>query len=118
MFTGDRSGDWLYRALHRAGLASQPESVQRGDGLRLDNVWISAVVRCAPPDNKPTTAERDECLPYLVRELQLLSSARVLVALGAFGWAGATAGAECAGTRDPPLPDRSLGMVPRSRSGS
>jgi uracil-DNA glycosylase family 4 len=89
MFTGDRSGDWLYRALHRAGLANQPHSVDRDDGLRLDNVWISAVVRCAPPDNKPTTAERDRCLPYLVRELQLLRSARVLVALGAFGWAGA-----------------------------
>ena len=89
MFTGDRSGDWLYRALHRAGLANQPHSVNRDDGLRLDNVWISAVVRCAPPDNKPTTVERDRCLPYLVRELQLLRSARVLVALGAFGWAGA-----------------------------
>ncbi len=89
MFTGDRSGDWLYRALHRAGLANQPTSTHRDDGLRLDKVWISAVVRCAPPDNKPTTAERDECLPYLVRELQLLRSAKVLLALGAFGWAGA-----------------------------
>jgi uracil-DNA glycosylase len=89
MFTGDRSGEWLYRALYRAGLANQPHSVDRDDGLRLDNVWISAVVRCAPPDNKPTTVERDRCLPYLVRELQLLRSARVVVALGAFGWAGA-----------------------------
>lgn len=89
MFTGDRSGDWLYAALHRAGLASQPEATHRGDGLELHGVWISAVVRCAPPDNKPTTAERDRCLPYLARELRLLPSARVLLALGAFGWDGA-----------------------------
>jgi uracil-DNA glycosylase family 4 len=89
MFTGDRSGDWLYAALHRAGLASQPESVARGDGLKLRGAWISAVVRCAPPANKPTVVERDECLPYLARELRALPGVRVLVALGSFGWDGA-----------------------------
>ena len=89
MFTGDRSGDWLYAALHRAGLATQPESVARGDGLELRGAWISAVVRCAPPANKPTVQERDRCLPYLARELRALEGARVLVALGSFGWDGA-----------------------------
>lgn len=89
MFTGDRSGDWLYAALHRAGLASQPESVDAADGLRLHNCWITAVVRCAPPANKPTPSERDECLPWLERELGLLGHARVIVCLGSFAWDGA-----------------------------
>ena len=89
MFTGDRSGDWLYAALHRAGLASQAEAAGRDDGLTLSDVWISAVVRCAPPDNKPTTEERDRCLPFLARELRELERARVVVALGAFAWDGA-----------------------------
>jgi uracil-DNA glycosylase family 4 len=82
MFTGDRSGEWLYGALHRAGLASQPESTGREDGLTLQNVWITAAVRCAPPDNKPTTAERTECRGYLERELLVFESASVIVALG------------------------------------
>ena len=84
MFTGDRSGDWLYGALHRAGYANQPESTGRNDGLELAGVFVTAAVRCAPPDNKPTTAERDTCLRYLAAELELLSEARVYVALGQF----------------------------------
>lgn len=86
MFTGDRSGDWLYAALFRAGLANRPASVARGDGLRLDGAWITAAVRCAPPANKPRPAERDNCAPFLERELTLLAGVRVVVALGAFGW--------------------------------
>jgi uracil-DNA glycosylase family 4 len=89
MFTGDRSGDWLYAALHRAGMANQPTSVDAGDGLALEGAYISAVVRCAPPGNKPAVAERDECLPYLAEELELLDRVRAIVCLGAFAWDGA-----------------------------
>jgi uracil-DNA glycosylase len=84
-FTGDRSGDFLFAALHRAGFASKPVSRSRDDGLALDNAWISAAVRCAPPQNRPTPAERDTCLPYAARELELLD-AKVVVCLGAFAW--------------------------------
>lgn len=82
MFTGDRSGDWLVRAMWRAGYANRPESRAANDGLTLTGAWITAAVRCAPPANKPTGTERDTCLPYLGTELELLTGSRVLVALG------------------------------------
>lgn len=85
MFTGDRSGEWLYRALHRAGFASKPEAISRDDGLVLSDVWITAPVRCAPPDNKPTTIERDNCVPWLEQELALVAPS-VVVCLGGFAW--------------------------------
>ncbi|MGZ3440277.1 MAG: uracil-DNA glycosylase [Polyangia bacterium] len=88
VFTGDRSGEWLYRALHRAGFANQPTSIARDDGLALRDAWVTVCVRCAPPDNKPTPGERDACLPFLVDELALLRRARVLVCLGRFAWDG------------------------------
>ena len=86
MFTGDGSGDFLWPALHAAGLASQPTSRHRDDGLRAIDLWVTAPVRCVPPDNRPLPSERDNCAPYLVRELAALDRARVIVALGAFGW--------------------------------
>jgi uracil-DNA glycosylase family 4 len=89
VFTGDRSGDWLFAALHRAGFANQPTSVSRDDGLQLTDCYITACVRCAPPANKPTIEERDACQPFLVEELGYLEKVRVIVCLGAFGWDGA-----------------------------
>ena len=86
IFTGDRSGDWLFGSLYRTGWANQPHSLHIGDGLRLDGAYITAAVRCAPPANKPTTEERDNCHNYLVRELELLSRVQVIVALGSFAW--------------------------------
>jgi uracil-DNA glycosylase len=86
VFTGDRSGDWLFAALWRAGFANQPTSVRPGDGLELSDCWVVAAVRCAPPANRPTPAERDNCLPYLARELELLARARVILCLGGFAW--------------------------------
>ena len=86
IFTGDRSGDWLFAALYRAGFANQPTSVSRDDGLELRDMFIAAAVRCAPPANRPLPSERDNCLPYLVRELELLDGLRVIVCLGSFAW--------------------------------
>jgi uracil-DNA glycosylase len=89
VFTGDRSGDFLYASLHRVGLANQPTSVALDDGLALRGAYVAAVNRCAPPANKPTPDERDRCLPYLERELAALPNLRAIVCLGAFAWDGA-----------------------------
>jgi uracil-DNA glycosylase family 4 len=86
IFTGDRSGDWLFAALWRAGYANQPESTACHDGLALRDCFVTAAVRCAPPDNRPTPGERDTCLPYARRELALLPRVRVIVCLGGFAW--------------------------------
>ncbi|HEV7804545.1 MAG TPA: uracil-DNA glycosylase [Solirubrobacteraceae bacterium] len=86
VFTGDRSGDFLFAALHRTGFANQPTSRHAGDGLALRGAWITAAVRCAPPANKPTPLERDTCLPFAARELAALADVRVIVCLGAFAW--------------------------------
>jgi uracil-DNA glycosylase len=86
VFTGDRSGDWLYRAMYRAGLANQPTSVAIDDGLTLSGAWVTAVVKCAPPDNKPLPGERASCRTFLQRELALLTQAKVVVCLGAFAY--------------------------------
>jgi uracil-DNA glycosylase family 4 len=88
IFTGDRSGDFLFAALHRAGFANQPTSVARDDGLRLSDAYIAAVNRCAPPANKPTPTERDNCLPYLAGQIAALARLRLIVCLGAFAWDG------------------------------
>ena len=102
VFTGDRSGDWLFRAMHRAGFASQPTSVSANDGLRLNDAWVSSAVRCAPPANTPTPDERDRCHPFLRREWDLLPGMRVIVSLGGFAYQAACA---------------ELGIRPRPRFG-
>jgi uracil-DNA glycosylase family 4 len=86
VFTGDRSGDWLFGAMHRAGFANQPTSTHREDGLELRGAYVTAAVRCAPPDNRPATDERDACLPYLERELSLLEDVCVIVCLGGYAY--------------------------------
>ncbi|MGH3096546.1 MAG: uracil-DNA glycosylase [Streptosporangiales bacterium] len=104
MFTGDRSGEWLFRALYRAGLATAPVSTAAGDGLQLPGARVVAPVHCAPPANKPTPDERDACEPWLVREMRLVrGSVRVVVALGAFAWQAAWRGLRLA---EYPLPPR------------
>ncbi len=122
MFTGDRSGDFLYAAMWRTGMASQPTSTARGDGLRLTDAWVSAAVRCAPPANKPTPDERDACLPWSVRELRLLDRVSVIVCLGAFAWDAAlrlsTAvgiGGNSNGSPSTPAGDAAVHAMPRPR---
>jgi uracil-DNA glycosylase len=102
VFTGDRSGDFLFASMYRTGFANQPQSVAPGDGLELRGAFIAAAVRCAPPANKPTPAERDECLPYAAEELRLLKGVTVIVCLGQFGWDAAC---------------RLLGLRPKPRFG-
>jgi uracil-DNA glycosylase len=112
MFTGDRSGDFLFAALWRTGFASQARSSARDDGLVLNDAWITAAVRCAPPANRPAPAERDRCRPWSVRELGLLSDVRVVVCLGAFAWDAALRLTAALAGPDAPPPPR-----PRPRFG-
>ena len=116
IFTGDRSGDWLFGSLHRVGMANQAESVSRGDGLTLHGCWVAAAVRCAPPANKPTPVERDTCLPYAVRELELLHGVRVIVCLGSFAWDAALR-ILAAGGEPPPRPRPKFGHGAETRVG-
>jgi uracil-DNA glycosylase family 4 len=102
VFTGDRSGDWLFGSLYRTGFANQPTSVTKDDGLELKGAFVAAVVRCAPPANKPLPSERDNCLPYAAKELELMPSVRVIVCLGSFAWDAAA---------------RLLGIRPRPKFG-
>jgi uracil-DNA glycosylase len=106
VFTGDRSGDFLFASLFRTGYANRPESVHAGDGLQLHDAYVAAAVRCAPPANKPTPAERDECLPFLLRELELLQHVRVIVVLGAFGYEATWSALRAAELRGVELPAR------------
>lgn len=116
IFTGDRSGDWLFAALWRAGFANQPQSVSRDDGLTLRGCYVTAAVRCAPPGNRPLPAERDNCLPYLVRELELLRAVRAIVCLGSFGWDAALR-ALIAGGATVPRPRPRFGHGAEARIG-
>jgi uracil-DNA glycosylase family 4 len=102
VFTGDRSGDWLFASMHRTGFANQPTSIRRGDGLALEGAWVGAAVRCAPPANKPLPSERDECMPYALEELELLPGVEVILCLGGFAWEAAC---------------RLLGIRPRPKFG-
>ena len=104
IFTGDRSGDFLFAALFATGFANQPTSTHRDDGLQLRDLYVGAVNRCAPPANRPTPQERDNCLPYLARELRALARLRAIVALGSFAWDGALAALAATGHRAKPKP--------------
>jgi uracil-DNA glycosylase len=106
IFTGDRSGDFLFAAVHACGLSNQPGSVSADDGLRLRDLYVAAVNRCAPPANRPTPKERDNCLPFLAREIALLDRLRVIVSLGSFAWDGALRALGAAGLSIPrPRPE-------------
>jgi uracil-DNA glycosylase family 4 len=115
-FTGDRSGEWLYAALHRAGYANGAVSEWRGDPLRLTDAFVTAVNRCPPPANKPTTEERDNCLPYLERELELLERCETIVALGSFAWDGVLRTARALGV-DVPRPKPRFGHAAEAALG-
>jgi uracil-DNA glycosylase family 4 len=118
MFTGDRSGDWLFRALHAAGFASQPSSAHRDDGLTLHGAYITAAARCAPPANKPTPAEQARCQPYLLAELRILRRIKVVVALGKIGWDAYLRARRAAGGAVPrPLPRFGHGVAARMPDG-
>ncbi|HEX8693574.1 MAG TPA: uracil-DNA glycosylase [Longimicrobium sp.] len=116
VFTGDRSGDWLYAALHRAGFANQPTSSHVGDGLAVTGAWITAAVKCAPPDNKPLPDERDACFPFARRELEALPELRAIVCLGKFAWDGALRLLREAG-HPPPVPLPKFGHGAQARVG-
>ena len=113
VFTGDRSGDFLFAALHATGFANQPTSDHAGDGLRLADLYVAAVNRCCPPGNRPTPAERDNCLPYLVEELRALSKVVVLVCLGSFAWHGALLALAALGHAARPRPEFGHGVQAR-----
>ncbi len=117
VFTGDRSGDFLFAALHRAGLASQPASTGRDDNLVLHGAYVAAAVRCAPPDNRPLPDERDRCAPYLHRELALLAELRVIVALGAFAWDAALTAFAARGALARAAGGATRGAPPRNAAG-
>jgi uracil-DNA glycosylase len=114
IFTGDRSGDWLFRALHKAGYANQPTSTHANDGLELTDCYIAAIVRCAPPANKPAPEERDTCIGYAERELRVLRNVTVILALGSFAWDGALRIARGMGHRTEPRPKFGHGAVART----
>ena len=118
IFTGDRSGDWLYRALHRFGFANQPQSIDRNDGLRLIDCYITAAVHCAPPDNKPLPQEFVNCRPYLLEELQGLKKVRVVIPLGMIGFKTYLTARKELGWKNPPrMPAFGHGSVTRLDDG-
>jgi uracil-DNA glycosylase family 4 len=116
IFTGDRSGDFLFASLHRAGFANRPTSTSIDDGLSLKGAYVAAVNRCAPPGNRPTPEERDACLPFLERELAAMHELRVIVPLGAFAWEGAIRAIVALG-HEAPRPKPRFGHEAEARIG-